>query len=111
MDECPICLDNMSPTTTNVYMACCRQEIHLDCLRLCRFKCPYCRNEERELFDRHTSTQESDWIVEVPQPEQREVVMLYNIRYASCRLVVSLVLLTAAAVSTTTALLMGALTH
>ena len=44
-DECPICFEPLSNTTTRVVTECCNNTLHLECLRECKYKCPLCRSE------------------------------------------------------------------
>ena len=43
MDECPICFEELSNTTTRVTTSCCNNTLHLGCLNNCKYKCPFCR--------------------------------------------------------------------
>ena len=43
--ECPICMEDLSNTTTRVTTSCCNNILHLECLRKCNYKCPLCRSE------------------------------------------------------------------
>ena len=54
MDECPICFEELSNTTTRVTTECCNNVLHLDCLIKCDYKCPFCRNEIIDINDETT---------------------------------------------------------
>ena len=45
MDECPVCLEELSNTTTRVTTECCNNVLHLQCFKDCKYKCPLCRHE------------------------------------------------------------------
>lgn len=45
MDECPVCLEELSSTTTRVTTECCNNVLHLQCFKKCKYKCPLCRHE------------------------------------------------------------------
>ena len=49
MDECPVCMEELSNVTTRVTTQCCNNVLHLKCLRKCKYKCPLCRNDDIEL--------------------------------------------------------------
>ncbi len=60
-DECPVCFEPMNQFTTTAYMGgCCKQELHLECLKLCKFRCPFCRYSDMELVDIHTATEHEE---------------------------------------------------
>jgi len=51
MDECPICLDELS-TSQIAILECCKKEIHVNCLVRCMnesMSCPMCRTRYQNL--------------------------------------------------------------
>ena len=82
MDECPICFEELSNTTSRVTTECCNNVLHLGCLKNCDYKCPFCRNEIITIIDDTT-----------PLITESSVRSLPVIHYRYCRRIGGLVMI------------------